>query len=318
MMGDETSAAAPMADPKGTLYLAETSYELREEREAIKRDLLRNGYEVLPDRALPLVAPELDAVVREQLARSKVSIHLVGRNYGIVPEGARVSIVERQQALASEASAATQLSSIIWLPQGLEIEDERQRAFVDHLQTSPVVHAAAELLEVPLEDLKSIIYRKLAPPPPVLVKAAAIPTQEEHLRLYLLCDQQDVEATPALEDYLFAHGFEVILPFFDEDEAQARLEHEENLRAADVILLYYGAGDELWLRRKLRELQKSAALGRERPLLGRGIYVGAPATPQKERFRTHEATLLREPAGGFDPAALAPLLDAIANARGAS
>ncbi|HKS23079.1 MAG TPA: hypothetical protein VJZ76_09805 [Thermoanaerobaculia bacterium] len=319
MMGDETTAAAPMAEPKGTLYLAETSYELREEREAIKRDLLRNGYEVLPDRALPLVAPELDAVVREQLARSTVSIHLVGRNYGIVPEGARVSIVERQQALASEASAAgTQLSSIIWLPRELEIEDERQRAFVEHLQTSPVVHAAAELLEVPLEDLKSIIYRKLAPPPPVLVKAAAIPTQEEHLRLYLLCDQQDVEATPPLEDYLFAHGFEVILPFFDEDEAQARLEHEENLRAADVILLYYGAGDELWLRRKLRELQKSAALGRERPLLGRGIYVGAPATPQKERFRTHEATLLREPAGGFDPAALAPLLDAIANARGAS
>lgn len=323
MSNGEVSGAATAAavESKGTVFLAETSYELREQREEIKRDLIRNGYEVLPDRALPLVAPELDPVVREQLLRSKVSIHLIGRNYGIVPEGAMQSVVALQQALASEIAAGGSLSSVIWLPQGLQIEDERQRSFVQHLQTSPAVHASAELLEVPIEDLKSIIYRKLAPPPPAqvkgTVKAAAAPVAgDEHPRVYVLCDQQDLEATRPLEDYLFGAGFEVILPFFDEDEAQARLEHEENLRSSDVILLYYGAGDELWLRRKLRELQKSAALGREKPWLGRGIYVGAPATPQKERFRTHEAMLIHEPAAGFDPVALAPLLGAIAAARG--
>jgi hypothetical protein len=310
------------AAPKGTVFLAETSYELREQREEIKRDLIRNGYEVLPDRALPLVAPELEALVREQLGRSQVSIHLIGRNYGIVPDGAAQSIVERQQSLASEIAAGSALSSIIWLPHGLEIEDERQRSFVRHLQTSPAVHAAAELLEVPIEDLKSIIYRKLAPPAPAPLKAglkaAAAPAEEEHPRVYILCDQEDSEAMRPLEDYLFGAGFEVILPFFDEDEAQARLEHEENLRSSDVVLLYYGKGDELWLRRKLREVQKSAALGREKPWLGRGIYVGAPATPQKERFRTHEALLMHEPPAGFDPAVLAPLLGAIAAARGTS
>jgi hypothetical protein len=321
LMSNGHAIEAPAAS-KGTVYLAETSYELREQREEIKRDLIRNGYEVVPDRALPLVAPELDALVREQLLRSKVSIHLIGRNYGVVPEGATESIVARQQALASEAAAGGALSSIIWLPQGLEIEDERQRSFVHHLQTSPAVHAASELLEVPIEDLKTLIHRKLAPPPPPVVKAAAaVPAstaEQEHLRVYVLCDQQDSEATRPLEDYLFGAGFEVILPFFDEDETQARLEHEENLRSSDVILLYYGAGDELWLRRKLRELQKSTALGREKPWLGRGIYIGAPSTPQKERFRTHEATLIQEPAGGFDPAALAPWVAAIAAAREAS
>jgi hypothetical protein len=313
--GEVIQSGAPS---KGTVFLAETSYELREQREEIKRDLIRNGYEVLPDRALPLVAPELDALVRDQLVRSTVSIHLIGRNYGVVPEGATQSVVERQQALASEAAARGKLSSVIWLPQGLEIDDERQQNFVRHLQTDPAVHAAAELLEVPIEDLKTIIYRKLAPPAPAAVKAVAAPAAEEHARVYILCDQQDVETTRPLEDYLFDAGFEVILPFFDEDEAQARLEHEENLRSSDVVLLYWGAGDELWLRRKLRELQKSAALGREKPWLGRGIYVGAPGTPQKERFRTHEATLIHEPPAGFNPDAMAPLLAAIAEARRAS
>ncbi|HXH41760.1 MAG TPA: DUF4062 domain-containing protein, partial [Thermoanaerobaculia bacterium] len=307
-------SAAPV-QAKGTVFLAETSYDLREEREAIKRDLVRNGYEVLPDRPLPLIAQDFDSLVREQLVRSKLSIHLIGHNYGVIAEGAEQSIVVRQQTLASQVAPLSGLTSLIWLPPGLEIEDERQRKFVENLQNDPAVHAAAELLEIPVEDLKTLIHRKLTPPAITVTKPLVVPGQE-HTRVYLLCDQQDAEATRPLEDYLFSKGFEVTLPFFDEDETQARLEHEENLRACDVMLVYYGASGELWLRRKLRELQKSAALGREKPLLGRAIYVGAPATPQKERFRTLEATLIQEPAGGFDASVLAPFLTEIENARG--
>ena len=312
--GNGHTAPAPS---KGTLFLAETSYELRDDREAIKRDLMRNGYEVLPDCALPLVASELEAMVREQLKRSKVSIHLIGRNYGVVPEGAAHSIVERQQALASEMAANGALSSIIWLPPGLEVDDGRQRTFVQHLKVDPAIHTAAELLEVSIEDLKTFIHRKLEPPAAVTAKAVAA-GEQEHPRIYLLCDQQDAEATRPIEDYLFAEGFEVILPVFDEDETQARLEHEETLRSSDAVLVYFGASGELWLRRKLRELQKTAALGREKPWLARGVYVGAPATPQKERFRTLEAMLIHEPAGGFDPAALGPYLWQIRRPRGAA
>jgi len=305
--------AEPVAT-KGTVFLAETSYDLREEREAIKRDLVRNGYEVLPDRPLPLFAPEFDAVVREQLTRSKLSIHLIGHNYGVVAEGAEQSIVVRQQSLASQVAPLSELKSLIWLPPGLEIEDERQRKFVENLQNDPAVHAASELLEIPVEDLKTLIHRKLAPPAITVAKPLVVPGQE-HARVYLLCDQQDSEAARPLEDSLFSAGFEVILPFFDEDETQARLEHEENLRTCDAVLVYYGASGELWLRRKLRELQKSAALGREKPLLARAIYVGPPGTPQKERFRTLEAMLIHEPAGGFDAAVLDPFLAAIQNAE---
>jgi hypothetical protein len=74
--------------PKATVYLAETSSDLKEERDAIRRDLLRDGCVVLPDRPLPLVAGELEAFVRDQLARSTLCIHLIGRDYGIVPRAA--------------------------------------------------------------------------------------------------------------------------------------------------------------------------------------------------------------------------------------
>src|SRR5205085_116924 len=109
------AATAPAAENKGTVFLAETTFELREEREAIKRDLIRNGYEVLPDRPLPLVAPDLTAAAREQLGRSSLSIHLVGKNYGVVPEGGVKSLPEMQQTLASERGRSGGLASIIWV-----------------------------------------------------------------------------------------------------------------------------------------------------------------------------------------------------------
>jgi Domain of unknown function (DUF4062) len=307
LMQHGNGGPAPEPGPsKGTVFLAETSFDLKDEREAIKRDLVRNGYEVLPDRPLPLIAPELDSFVREQLSRSKLSIHLIGRNYGIVPEGAEQSVVQRQQDLASHAGG---LTSVIWLAPGVEVEDVRQRAFIEHLNNDADVHVTAEVLQVPIEELKTLVHRKLAPPPaPVKKLPAAAAPRQEVTRVYLLCDQQDLEATRPLEDFLFGRGLEVILPLFDEDEAAARAEHEENLQSCDVLLLYYGAAGELWLRRKLRELQKSAGLGREKPWLGRAIYVGPPATPQKERFRTLEATLIHEPPAGFDPAALESVL----------
>lgn len=310
----DTGAEIPAGASKGTVFLAETTVELREEREAVRRDLVRNGYAVLPDRPLPLVAAELDDVVNGQLAQCKLSVHLIGRNYGVVPEGTEQSMAERQQALAAARGAAAGLSSVIWVPPAVEVEDERQRKFIEHLQTDPAVHEHGELLRIPIEDFKSIIYRKLAPPP--RVKTAYGNIALDLKRVYVVCDPGDVEAIAPLTDHLFSQGYEVHLPIFDADETQARVEHEESLRSSDGVLVYYGTGSELWLRRKLRELQKSAGLDREKPWLAKAIYVAAPVTPQKARFRTLEATLLHEPPSGFDATVLDPFVRAMTRPQG--
>ena len=313
LKANQGAAPALPAAPRSTVYLAETSFDLREEREAIKRDLLRNGYEVLPDRPLPLVAADLEAFVRDQLARCVLSIHLIGRGYGVVPDGAARSIVALQH---DTATARRGLPRLLWLTPGSEAEDERQRSFLEHLRTAPGVHEAAELLEIPLEDLKSRIHLKLAPPEPKKEKAAAPAALALSVaRIYLVCDRDDLEATRPVEDFLFDQGFEVLPTLFDEDEAQARLDHEESLCTCDAVLLFQGQASEMWLRRKLREIQKSAGLGRRQPLLAQGLYLAAPQTPQKERFRTLEAQVLREPPAGFSSEVLAPFLDKILRKR---
>jgi hypothetical protein len=85
----------------------------------------------------------------------------------------------------------------------------------------------------------------------------------------------------------------------------------------DGILVYYGNGNELWLRRKLREVQKSAGLGRVKSLVAKGIWVAPPLTPQKSRLRLRD-TMVMAGAESEDLDPLRPFIDALTEAGGAT
>ena len=326
--GAGTALAGAPPDPveKEAVYLAETSFDLRAERDALKREILDLGFDVLPDRPLPLVGFELAEVVREQLGRSRLSIHLIGRGYGVVPDGATESVVALQNELAIErgstdgpggtggapATGRAGFSRLVWLPAGLETDDERQRKLIERLRTDVRSQESGDLLETTLEDFKTVLVRHLRPPEetaqgqadgPAGTAGEAAGPGDGLLRVYLVCDQRDLGATAELEDLLFDRGFEVILPVFDGDEAQVRRDHEESLVVCDAVLLYWGHASDLWLRRKLREVQKSAGFGRKAPFRAKAIYLAPPEDPAKERLRTHEATVLKG-SSAFSPEVL--------------
>lgn len=314
--GTVSETAAPSAE-RPTVYLAETTFDLREQRDVVRRELQGFDATVLPDRPLPLVGPECEEMVREQLSRCSLSIHLVGRNYGIVPEGETRSTAVLQNDLAIERSLGGDFGRLIWLPEDLASEDERQVRFIDSLQTDARIQKGADILQTTLADFKSAIHARLLPPEPpkeepvaataATAQRAALPEDGALKRIYLIFDQRDGDEPNVVTDYLFDQGFEVILPVFEGDEAQVRRDHEESLSACDGVLLWYGAGNELWLRAKLREVQKSAAFGRKKPISAKAVLLGPPDSAAKGRFRTHEALVINQ-RGAFDPAAMQPFL----------
>ena len=94
---------------------------------------------------------------------------------------------------------------------------------------------------------------------------------------------------------------------FQGDEEEIREYHEENLRSCDGALILFGSANECWLRRKLRELQKSRGYGRTKPMPTIAISLLPPKTADKERFRTHEAMVIPQ-WEGFSPETLQPLI----------
>ncbi len=296
-----------------TVFLAETTSDLYLERDKIKRELLERGCKVVPDQPLPLHAVEFERAVRAALERSKLSIHLIGSNYGLIPEAAADSVVSLQNRLAAERSRAPEFERLIWLPPNLAVNDERQQKFVAYLQNDSTAQAGAELLETSIEELKTVIADKLrqldrpVPGEPLI--------RDDVQRIYLIYDQQDAEAAAPLEEYLFNQGYEVLTPLTEGEEAQVRADHKENLLLCDAVLIYYGRAGEPWLRTKLLDLRKMAGYGRARAVRAQAIYVGLPDAPAKQRLRTHEALVLKQ-IGDFAPDLLQPFLTPLERAKG--
>lgn len=293
------------------VYLAETTSDLREQREAIRRDLQQHGYTVVPANPLPLVASETKTVVREELTRCRMSIHLIGKNYSLVPEGGTESLQQIQNEAAIERGEKGEFSRLLWIPQGLQVEDDRQGKFIEQLRMDPRMQKGTDLLETFLEDLRTVIQDRLTrvPEPEPSLPAPAV-AGESVAQLYLIYDQRDADVASPWADFLFDQKFEVMRPVFEGDEAEIREYHEENLRLCDAALIFFGSGNECWLRRKLRELQKSAGYGRTKPMPPLAISLVPPKTPEKERFRTHEAVVIPQ-FDGFTPDPLQPFISRI-------
>ena len=297
--------------PSGeTVYLAETTYDLQEERSTIKRELEQRGHTVLPDVALPHT-PEFRETVRKQLGRAQLSVHLIGANYGLVPETESESIVELQYRLAGDRLNGTGFSRIAWMPPELAPDDERQEQFIAYLNTDPEAQAETELLQTGVEELKTTIRDTLE-------RGAKPPTFEavggNQVRVYLVCDAADRDEVVPIEDHLFDQGFEVVLPAMEGDGAEIRQDHKENLLLCDAILIYCGQASEAWLRAQLRELMKAPGFGRKEPWRARTIYLAPPESPAKQRFRTHEAEVIRG-FEGFSPKTLESFVTAIQSAK---
>jgi TIR domain len=284
-----------------SVYLAETTYDQRDARDQIKRELLERGYDVLPEGDLPDYGPDFLQAVQAALKKSSLSIHLIGEYSARIPERETQSVVFLQNELAEERAKDGSFARLIWMPVGLCAKDEPQRKFIEELQNDPAKQADCELLQTSLEELKTVIEDRLQK----LRKPAAAPTSTSTgpARIYIICDAQDLEAAVEVADYFHGQGFVPVLPLVEGEEADVRRDYKENLVLSDAALIWYGSTNEGWVRAKLLDLQKACGFGRSKPFLAKAIYVAGPETAQKKTFRNYEAAVLAN-FGTFSPAAI--------------
>jgi hypothetical protein len=311
---------AEAASPTKFVYLAETTSDLADERELVRDELRQRGYGVLPEQKLPLEeVKKTENTIRAALARCALSVHMVGTRYGSTPEDDARSIVRIQEQLAAEYGAASSaFLRLLWMPQGLmseamPITDQRQTDFVSELQKR--ITTGAELLQTSVEDLKTRIVEKLNPP------ATTAPRRNEQSKLkqvYLICENRDRSLIRPIKEYLFKQNLEVITWLDEEGSAKLMDYHRKNLRECDAALVYFGSGDEPWVRKNLEDLQKAYGYGREEDWLANAVYVGAPPSEQKEDFLTHLVPYVIRNFSTFDPNDLREFVTAVQASAGGS
>ncbi len=303
-------AEAPAAvTSKPAIYLAECSFDRRSAREALESELKLHGYPVFPDIQLPKLEDEYIAAVDGFLARSQLSIHLVGTKYGVVPDGpSEKSVTILQNELAIEAHKNRGLRRIISLPEGTKSESATQQDFIDRLLKDAELQTGADLVTGDIEDLKGVMHAALKkmekpePPPP---------ERQGNRLIYLICDERDRSATIPLRKFLKGRGCDVQIPLFEGDAATVRQNNQDLLAGCDAVILFYGNGDEAWKRSIESELKKAGAYRAAKPLLASYIYLAEPMTESKTELIELEEPNLINGLQGFSEAEMLKFVTAV-------
>ncbi len=307
---DEQAPSVVRAAPPAAgapVFLAQTTPDLRSERQKIEEELRQRGHRILPEETLPQSVAELTGVLSRALAEAELSIHQIGSSYDFT--------VELQNQLAAERAAAGDFQRLFWIRPAIETDDQRQRNLIHQLRTGEAAQLGVDLLEGPIEELKDEILKKLAPEPEP--QGGNGRGGDDSLKsVYLICEPPDMDCVAPLRSALKERGYPVMLPDFEGDAAEVRQEHQEKLKICAAALLYYGAARESWLFKKLGDLKKIYGLGRslDEPLLATAIYLAEPARAAKKEVPVTDVdTKILDGLGGFDPGILKPFLNQLAS-----
>lgn len=302
------------AGGKPTVYLAECSYDRKTAREILEGELKRHGYPVLPDQELPREEEEYVAAVKGLLKRSRLSVHLVGENYGGVPDGpSQKSEVMLQNELAAEQSKSDGLKRVIWVPEGTHSKQTQQQAFIDALHQDAQAQIGADLITADIEGLKTSIHAiltKLEKPEPQLPPEQAVAANQAKL-IYLICNEKDRKATVPLRKFCRGLGFEVAIPAFEGDAASVREAHQQLMTNADVVILFYGTGDDAWKRTIDNELKKMPGYRSGKPVPPSYTFLADPKTTNKEDLIDMEESNLIIGLGDFSDTKMAAFVTAM-------
>jgi hypothetical protein len=308
-------AQASTSTAKPAVYLADCSNDRREDREAINADLRLHGYPILADVQLSTEEATFTGELAGVLSRCKLSVHIIGNNYGVVPDGpSEKSIIVLENELAIQYSKQFGLKRIIWIPSGTRSDSARQQQFIDLLLRDPVAQFGADLITGDLEDLKAAIHAALkkieTPAPPAPPKE---PTTDEGTKLvYILCDERDRKASIPLRKFLKTQGLESKIPAFEGDAATLRQSNQDLLGSCDAVIVFYGAGDESWKGSVDSELRKASAYRGAKKPPATFTYLSEPATEDKTELIELEEPRLINALYGFSEASLAEFVNAVA------
>ncbi|MDB4534727.1 hypothetical protein N9242_07635, partial [Vicingaceae bacterium] len=144
---------------KQIIYLAKTSLNQIANRDLLKRDLLNQGFNVIPEHPLndssaDILKEQIDTLIKD----ASLSIHIYG-NDSSKELNQDFEIVEFQNKLCAK-SANTNLQRLIWLPSDVRLDKENEEK-ISILRKDLEMLKGAEFVEAPLELFKSLVYQKI-------------------------------------------------------------------------------------------------------------------------------------------------------------
>jgi len=296
------------------IFLADCGRDLRTIRDQLSTELQMLGHVVLPTGHLPVTEDALIPEIQLQLTQCHLSIHLVGRSIGPIPDGpSGRSLMMLENDLAVAQSRSNSLRRVIWIPEDVAGERPEQQTFIDALQRDAALQYGADLVRGDLKAFKGSVYSVLRS----LDNHKATTSARGPAVVHLMMSEADSFASIPLIKLLRTCGVQVTTPVFTGDDAAVRDANIKLVSDCDAVLLFYGTGDDAWRFRHLNELQERANPGASArcPIW---ICLAPPTTPDKDLLQACSECPLIDARSGLSEIVVQPLLSALSGVGSAS
>lgn len=110
--------------------------------------------------------------------------------------------------------------------------------------------------------------------------------------IYLIYDLPDQLLVKEIKNFLTKEEYFFIEPDFNGTFIERKTHHVNNLIIADILLIYYGRENRLWLRTKFLDVLKSPGLGRNKPLPECVVYARQNVTIINESAIKYRVTFI--------------------------
>lgn len=257
------------------IFLAETTPDQKENRNALKRELIQFGYNVIPYRHLSGDAAEIEKTVTDLLKEASFAIHIVGNEYGDPLSGSEYSIVDQQLRLSStggQSETGEDFQRIIWLPPDHKPSDEKQQLFVEKLVRQEETIKIAEIVQTPLELLKSIVRKKITGKDKRSEETGKIILPEKPF-VYLIHEEKYKKEIEPVISWFREQKTEMIWSGMAASAENLVSLHRHYLANCSGVLIHYSGENVPWISSKMKDLLKAPGFGRTEPIKAMAVMV---------------------------------------------
>ncbi len=283
---EKKEAALSVGTANEYIYLANAARDLAVQRDVIKRELQRHGYTVLPNYSIPADDKNLENKIVEDLGKCKLSIHFISGSSYDKEDVKQKGLPEIQNEVAAKYSTSINVKSAskdflefpryIWIPPDIRSSDEQQKIFIENFKRDAQLVSSADVLSIPLEELKQIIRNELYEINARKNNKSSIVNEfldSGKNVVYFICDKMDLEEGKKVADHLSVSGYDVIIPEFKGNILESRQLHQLNLNKCDGVIIYMNKVSEKWVNSKAHDVLKSPGFGRKKVMKNKVVFV---------------------------------------------
>jgi len=255
----------PLVNSK-SVFFAYSTPDQNNNKLIIEREIRQLGYKINDPSGFIDNKARLKEYISESLDKSVLSIHIIGNTELPLVSDEDISVIEYQNKAFVEyvnKNSRAEINRLVWIPPDVKPKSEKQKLYIESFMHHVDAMEHTEIIQTPVEVLKSIIQRKLNEN--ISSGSEAKENKSDNKKsVYLIYNEFDSEKAIKIKAELQNKNIDVLV----NDKTLNNIEnirlHHKNLVLCDAVMILYSIDNRFWLNSKISDILKAPGIGRKK------------------------------------------------------